>query len=113
MTVRNRALLNLAHYCPCFVDLEHVCVMYQGCEPAHGDWHFTGRGMGHKSDDNAFAAACRNAHAILTGKVGESLSREERQTAWLRAHFKTMAFLWGNGWIAVNTAKARREGAIP
>jgi hypothetical protein len=110
MTVRNRSLLDLAHYCPCMVDLPHPCVGYQGCEPAHGDWAFTGRGMGHKAHDNAFAAACRNAHELLSPKVNDPMTRDEKREAWLRAHFKTMAFIWDHGWVTVNTKKARQEG---
>jgi hypothetical protein len=94
MTFRCRALLDLAHDMPCFVDWPHECTAYLGCEPMHSDSHIFGRGHGHKAHDFAFASGCRNAHAILTPKVNDDVEREAKFYCWLRAYAKTLEWLW-------------------
>ena len=101
MTYRNRRLLNLAHTMPCCAEFAHDCIGHQGCEPAHSDSHLFGRGGWHKSHDFAFASLCRNAHAILTAKVGDELAREQKFYDWLRAYVKTHEWLWTNGKLKV------------
>lgn len=96
MTYRNRVLLDLAHVMPCCADFEHECNAYNGVEPMHCDSHIFGRGGWHKSHDFAFAAGCRNAHKILTAKVNDSLSREQKFFDWLRSYVKTWLWLWEN-----------------
>jgi hypothetical protein len=99
MTFRSRKLLDLAHYMPCFADWPHECVGYNGCEPAHSDSHFFGRGIGHKADDCFFASLCRNAHADITAKVNDETERDQKFYDWLRAYVKTQTWLWTHGWI--------------
>jgi hypothetical protein len=96
MTYRNRALLNLAHECPCFAQFEHVCKEYEGVEPAHSDQQIFGRGHGHKSHDFAFGAMCHTAHMML-----DTFEREVKQTEWLRAFIKTQEYLWTNNMVRV------------
>jgi hypothetical protein len=109
MTARSEPFRLLCRYTPCFVDLPHDCVMYQGCEAMHLDSSMWGRGMGHKSTDMC-AAGCRNAHALLTGHVGDNLEREVKQGALIRAVARTFDFWLEHGWIRAETTKARREG---
>lgn len=111
MTVRSKSLTDLCHYCPCFVDWPHECVSFRGCEPIHSDSHIFGRGIGHKSHDFA-ASGCRNAHAALTGHVGDDMEREQKFYCWLRAFAKTLEFQFEAGWIAVNLKKAKQEGTV-
>lgn len=110
MTYRSRTLLDLAHYIPCRATFEHECVGYRGCEPAHADGQIWGRGAGHKAPDCFFAAICRNAHQILTARVGSDLEREQKDADWHRAYVATQVWLWEHGWIKADTNKARREG---
>ena len=96
MTFRSRRLLDQAHEMPCMADFEHDCCGWQGCEPAHADSHLFGRGAGHKTADCFFAAMCRNAHKMITAAVGGGMNREEKLFCWIRAHAKTMEYLWTN-----------------
>lgn len=112
MTARSESLRELCRYTPCFIDLPHECVMWQGCEAVHGDSHLWGRGIGHKSID-ACAAGCRNAHALMTGHVGDDMEREVKHFAFIRAFGKTLDFWIEHGWISANVKKAKREGTIP
>ena len=68
----------------------------------HSDSSLFGRGMGHRSADWAFASGCRNAHALLTAKVGDDMDRETKFYHWLRAHIKTMNWLFENGKVRVS-----------
>lgn len=96
MTYRNRRLLDLAHESPCFADFPHACMGSAGCDPAHSDSQVWGRGMSHKSHDFAIASMCNPAHKQL-----DTMDREEKQASWLRAHVKTMAHFWQQGWLRV------------
>jgi hypothetical protein len=97
VTYRNRSLLDLAHLSPCHASFPHDCSEYQGVEPAHSDQQIWGRGHGHKSHDFAHAAMCHVAHMML-----DTFDREQKQAEWLRAHIKTMAWYWENGYLVVN-----------
>lgn len=112
MTARSKSMRDLCRYAPCFLDLPHQCVMYQGCEPMHSDSSLFGRGFSFKSIDLC-AAGCRNAHALMTAHVGDDLDRETKFFAWLRAFAKTFDFFVAHGWITPNMTKARREGTVP
>ena len=96
MTYRNRKLLDLAHSMPCMAPFPHDCHAHLGCDPAHSDSSFFGRGHGHKSHDFAFAAMCNNAHMAL-GRMGRELKFGE----WMRAYVKTQVYLWENNLIGV------------
>lgn len=101
MTYRNRRLLDLAHTMPCMVDFPHQCTAYNGCDPMHADFKIFGRGFAHKSHDFAFAAGCRTAHRMLTSKINDTNTHEQKFHDWLRAHVKTMEWLWENGKVKV------------
>lgn len=67
----------------------------------HSDHHIFGRGGWHKSHDFAFAAGCRTAHKMLTAKVNDETTREQKFFDWLRAFVKTQEWLWVNGKLKV------------
>lgn len=96
MTHRDRRLLDLAHEAPCFADFPHECYEYLGCDPAHSDSQMFGRGGWHKSSDWAHASMCNTAHKML-----DSMEREEKFFAWLRAFVKTQDYYWENKLIKV------------
>ena len=100
MTFRSRKLLDLAHNMPCMADFPHQCYEHLGCDPAHSDSHIFGRGIGHKSNDFAFAAMCNNSHKML-----DTFEREVKFMEWLRAYSKTQSYLWENELIIVNKGK--------
>jgi hypothetical protein len=101
VTYRNKRLTDLCHDCPCFVDEPHQCNDHQGSVPMHSDWSIFGRGGWHKAHDFAIAAGCPNAHALLTGHIGDDSEREHKRMVWLRAHVKTMEWMWTNGKVKV------------
>jgi hypothetical protein len=97
MTFRCRKLLDLAHEdTSCKADFPHVCIGFQGCEPAHADHQIFGRGVGFKTPDWAAAHLCHNAHSALS-KMG----REEKFYAWLRAYVATQDYLWTEGKLRI------------
>ncbi|ODT75472.1 MAG: hypothetical protein ABS69_10680 [Nitrosomonadales bacterium SCN 54-20] len=96
MTFRSRKLLDLAHDAPCFADFQHECHGWQGCDPAHSDSQIFGRGHGHKTPDWAVSAMCNDAHRLL-----DTMSREEKFYAWLRAFVAYQNWLWENGKVQV------------
>lgn len=96
MTYRNRKLLDLAHDMPCMADFPHQCMGHLGCDPAHSDSHIFGRGIGHKSNDFAFAAMCNPAHRML-----DTFDHDTKFFEWLRAYSKTQRYLWEQGLIKV------------
>lgn len=101
MTFRSRKLLDLIHDMPCCCSFPHDCNDSQGCEPMHSDHHIFGRGMGHKTHDFAVAAGCPNAHRLLTAKVNDDLSREQKFYDWMRAYVKTWEWIWENSKVKV------------
>lgn len=110
MTMRSRALLDLAHAMQtCTVQIPDACqgVSPDGLEPAHANWQMHGRGIGHKADD-VFAAACRGCHQALDGST--RLSRADRVFYWHRGAVRTWAWLMEQGWLSV-TPKKTVDGA--
>jgi hypothetical protein len=101
LTYRNRKLLDKAHDAPCCADFPHNCTAYLGCEPAHSDALMFGRGHGHKSPDWAVAFMCHAAHALITGKPGDDVQREQKFMDWLRSYVKTQNYLWEQGMVKV------------
>lgn len=93
MTYRSRKLLDSARDCPrcmgCGKHNEGDVVM------AHANWHEYGKGGALKAHDWAVAALCTmQCHAYVDSGKG---SKEERKDFWLRAHIKTMAWLFESG----------------
>jgi len=59
-------------------------------QAAHSNWH-GGKGRGIKASDNYVAALCQACHTEVD--TGNKLSKDERQTLWLKAHLKTLHYL--------------------
>ena len=59
-------------------------------QAAHSNWH-GGKGRGLKASDNYVAALCQACHTEVDS--GNKLSKDERQTLWLKAHLKTLHYL--------------------
>lgn len=106
MTYRNRGYLDLAHEMQtCTVRTQWcVGVSPEGLEPAHGDWSWLGRGIGHKASDAVFAATCHQCHRAIDGLYG--LSQAERQDYWMRGAITTWRWLVESGLLAPTGAKA-------
>jgi len=100
-THRDRKHLDLAHQIhTCMLQLPTICKGYtvEGCEPAHGNWSWLGKGLSHKATDAAFCAACHNCHAELD--QGRLLSREYKEEAWMRGAVRTWIYLMESGLLA-------------
>ena len=93
---RSRKLLDKIHDLPCMASFAHQCTQYQGVEPAHSDSQIHGRGVSFKSADWAVAAMCHEAHMML-----DTFSRELKQAEWMRAHVRTMDWLFENELVRV------------
>ena len=92
MKYRNPKLLRSAKDAPwcmaCFADNQGNVVA------AHANSGAYGKGMGTKAHDWAIAFMCDRCHAeIDQGAAG----RDEKQEAWLRAHIRTMEWLFDTG----------------
>jgi hypothetical protein len=59
-------------------------------QAAHSNWHGN-KGRGIKASDNYVAALCQACHTEVDS--GNKLSKDERQTLWLKAHLKTLHYL--------------------
>ena len=59
-------------------------------QAAHSNWG-GGKGRGIKADDNLAAALCLNCHYEID--QGKTLTKDERQDIWSRAHKKTVEAL--------------------
>jgi len=98
VTYRNRKLLDLAHHdIPCMATFSHQCGGHLGCDPAHSDSQFFGRGFSHKAHDFAFASMCNRSHKMLD----EINDRELKFKTWLKAYVRTQEFMWENKLIVV------------
>jgi hypothetical protein len=95
VTYRNPKLLALARDQPC---------MHCNCQDgtvvaAHANWLWYGKGKSLKAPDYYVAWLCMRCHSELD--QGKHMSRDEREWMWLRAHLKTMAYMWENELIGV------------
>lgn len=111
MTYRNRALLDLARGAPCFGDM----LAHASPETVVAAHQNAGKGIGHKVADHEIAFLCDACHRYVDGRsYGEKVqddNREARRAFWIRAHFKSMAYLWERGLIQVTgTAQKRDKG---
>ena len=79
----------------------HDCNAQNGCVPAHSDSHIFGRGGWHKSHDFAFASMCPNAHSVITAKINDDLTREQKFMDWLRAYVATWEWIWSHNKVGV------------
>lgn len=99
---RDKKVTDLAHDLPCmFTDLPHVCGYPRvPCIPCHGNWQVLGRGFSFKTDDHFFAAGCPEAHDLVDGRK-PGLDGETAWWTWLRAHVRTVQWLWRRGLVMV------------
>lgn len=58
-------------------------------------------GVGHKAADCWFASMCHNAHRMISAQVNPPFDRETRKDYWLKAHIKTMEWMWENEKVRV------------
>ena len=94
---RDRKLLDLAHYAPCFLRLSPTCANHPSV-PCHSDMLRHGRGVGHKSKAIYAVAGCPDCHALFTrGNLG----REGYEETWQKAHDAYLAWLWDEGRLKV------------
>lgn len=95
----NAKLLSLARTMPCMFTFAHDC---RGDVMAcHANWQQWGKGVGLKCPDWAWAAGCMAAHREIDGKIGATMTREERESHWLNAFIATQDFLWSEGRVRV------------
>jgi hypothetical protein len=92
MSYRNKKLLAHAKHSPrcfcCGVSNDGTVVA------AHANGSEYGKGMGQKAHDWAIAYVCYTCHTEID--QGQQ-TREERKDMWLRAHIRTMAYLFDSG----------------
>lgn len=93
MTYRSRPLLDTARGAPCQADWAHNC----NAETVVSSHRNEDKGMGLKRPDNEIAHLCAEAHR----SIDEGPNREYARAAWMRAHWKTMAWLWENAKLTV------------
>ncbi len=105
MTYRSRRMLDLAHAMQSCQVQTPACIgaSPDGLEPAHGNWQWLGRGIGHKSTDAVFAACCRPCHQAIDS--GATLTRAEKEMYWMRGAVRTWRWLMEAGLIAPTGAK--------
>lgn len=100
---RNRSLLDLAHEVH---DCQN-CGRHQpeGCEPAHANWSWAGKGERLKAHDCFHAALCHACHAWLDQGKGPDPTgiyegdREGKLEMWVHAYIGTMLYYFSRGWI--------------
>lgn len=94
MTYRNRKLLDAAKDAPrcfgCGHSNDGTVVM------AHANWSEYGKGAGLKAHDWAIAALCYQCHTEIDQGA---LPKEEKKDRWIRAHIRTLAWLFDSGII--------------
>lgn len=66
---------------------------------AHANGSEYGKGMGIKAHDWAIAMLCHACHSAID--QGAHMTKDERKEAWLRAHVRTMAWLFESGKVVV------------
>ena len=109
MPYRNRKLLDLAHRVQeCQFQIPGHCEGFSqdGCEPAHSNHSWHGKGMGQKARDYYHVAACASCHRAYDGCGG--FGREHRAELFQAGWERTMALYWRNGWIGVTTEGKKR-----
>lgn len=106
MNVRNRKLLDLAH----FVQQCQNCgrATPDGCEPAHQNGIDAGKGFGIKGHDHRHAALCHDCHAWYDqgGSTNDpggfySPTHGGKLEMWRMAHLRTYDHYWAQGWVRV------------
>jgi hypothetical protein len=83
--VRSKKLLKMVASLDC-----QACGSGEMVQSAHTNWG-GGKGRGIKADDNLVAALCLKCHYEID--QGKTLSKQERQDLWQKAHQKTIKAL--------------------
>lgn len=83
--IRSKKLLMMVASLDC-----QACGSGEMVQAAHTNWG-GGKGRGVKADDNLVAALCQKCHYEID--QGKTLSKQERQDLWQKAHQKTVAAL--------------------
>jgi hypothetical protein len=83
--VRSKKLLKMVASLDC-----QACGSGHMVQAAHTNWG-GGKGRGIKADDNLVAALCLKCHYEID--QGKTLSKQERQDLWQKAHIATIAAL--------------------
>lgn len=90
---RSRKLLDAARDAPhcmgCFRHNAGDVVM------AHANWHEYGKGGALKAHDWAIAALCGTCHMEID--QGKAMTKDERKETWIRAHVRTLEWLFETG----------------
>ena len=84
--VRSKKLLKLVACLDC-----QICGSGLMVQAAHSNMAQHGKGRGIKASDEYTAALCMSCHYEID--QGKTLSKEERQDLWQKAHQKTVAAL--------------------
>lgn len=97
MNFRSRKLLDSAKNIPRCM----CCNKYNdgSVVMAHANWNEYGKGASIKAHDWAVAAMCYKCHTELD--QGSKLSKEDRKDMWIRAHIKTLEWLFENECLVV------------
>ena len=99
---RDRKLLDLAHgITECQLRIPEVCEFStpNGCEPAHSNQLFHGKGTGMKCHDVYHVAACRSCHVELDN--GKRLTKQQRVDYWNDGFARTMLEYFKQGLVGV------------
>ena len=83
--IRSKKLLKMVASLDC-----QACGSGHMVQAAHTNWG-GGKGRGIKADDNLVAALCLKCHYEID--QGKTLSKQERQDLWQKAHQKTVTAL--------------------
>ena len=84
--IRSKKLLKLVACLDC-----QICGSGLMVQAAHSNMAQHGKGRGIKASDEYTAALCMSCHYEID--QGKTLSKEERQDLWQKAHQKTVAAL--------------------
>jgi len=87
--VKSKKLLKMVASLDC-----QACGSGEMVQSAHTNWG-GGKGRGIKADDNLVAALCLKCHYEID--QGKTLSKQERQDLWQKAHIRTILALQ-NDW---------------
>jgi hypothetical protein len=102
--VRSKKLLMAVASLDC-----QVCGSGHMVQAAHSNWG-GGKGRGVKADDNLVAALCLKCHHEID--QGKTLTKQERQEKWEKAHKKTVQRLLDLNLWPDNVPVPRRDAVV-
>ncbi len=102
---RNRRLLDLCHFAPCFLKIDGICTSGRHPSvPAHSNWQRHGRGAYNKSHDVYSVPACIDCHHWLD--EGTKADREAQDDAFMSAWERWILHLFRHEFIEVRRKAA-------